>query len=525
MRKKKNTDSIKAIDVTRGFLRCITSFYVLTLFIALPLFYHNKYYDIGKFKFSLYEKITLIFIILSSLIGIVHIICLLTQKQKDKTKLSIIDWFAIGYAIIVILCYFMSSYKEIALHGYQGWNMGLLSQLSFVILYFLVSRFWNRKWMYDFLFTMCISSALTFIFAILHRFLIDPLALYQDIDTHYHLLFLSTIGQATWYSSFLCTVFPIGLFLFWYCNQKWQRICLLIYCILGYASLVTQNSDSAFAALAATWLTIFFISFDSNQGVKRFLEIVILGLITMRFVGLLQLAFPDHIVELDTLSIFFSQHYSLWILLALLFIIYALFTWGEQKKHLQVHSILCLRYIVAVLLIIGFILTIILIVLTTKRKLPDFMTFLYQVPYLSFNQKWGNQRGFTWQLSLKMFMEYPIKEKILGIGPDCYSSYAYAYYSDEIRQVFGDSVLTNAHNEWLNILLNEGILGLLSYLGFFLSAAFTFLKKRYRHALLPAIAVCIFSYLFHNMFCYQQVMCTPFIFILIGMGGCYLSDD
>ena len=40
-----------------------------------------------------------------------------------------------------------------------------------------------------------------------------------------------------------------------------------------------------------------------------------------------------------------------------------------------------------------------------------------------------------------------------------------------------------------------------------------------------AAAVCIFSYIIHNLFCYQQVMCTPVIFILIGMGVRYLAID
>ena len=166
-----------------------------------------------------------------------------------------------------------------------------------------------------------------------------------------------------------------------------------------------------------------------------------------------------------------------------------------------------------------------LIVQTTRGELPSSMAKLYESQYLNFNNKWGNQRGFTWSYSAKMFAEYPIKEKLIGIGPDAYASYTYLHYADEVSVVWGSSVLTNAHNEWFNIMINEGILGLIAYGGIFLSAAVSFIKNRSKEIMLMAVAICILSYAFHNMYCYQQVMCTPVIFILIGIGASVFTDQ
>lgn len=534
-KKKARAAAIRPMDVTGYIMRVLVSGYVLALFIALPLFYRNRYYDMGEFKFLLYEKLTWILMIAAAAVGVLHFVffCVREYQSGDlgeyfrmlPENLSVVDWFAGGYAVTVLLCYCLSAYRTSALNGYEGWSMGLLSQLSFVLLYFLVSRFWNRKWLQDFLWVLCVVSALVFLLAVLHRFRIDPLALYEDMTEYNRQQFLSTIGQATWYSSFLCTVFPVGMLLFWYCNQRWQRICLGVYCFLGYASLVTQNSDSAFMALAAMWTVLLFMSFDSNHAFKRFLEVVILGIASMRLVGLLQVVFAERMIVLDTVSLFWSQDGSLWGLLIALIVVYILLIWAEQKRGFEIASLGWLRLAVIILLLAGLLAILFLMVAATQGRLPEALRFFYDVPYLIFDRGWGNQRGFTWSLSARMFAEYPLREKIIGIGPDCYAAHIYAYYAEEVRQTFGSSVLANAHNEWLNILINEGILGLIAYLGFFLSAAVAFLKDRSRHILLPAVAVCIFSYIFHNLFCYQQVMCTPFIFILIGMGMCYRREE
>ena len=78
-------------------------------------------------------------------------------------------------------------------------------------------------------------------------------------------------------------------------------------------------------------------------------------------------------------------------------------------------------------------------------------------------------------------------------------------------------MLTNAHNEWVNMIVNGGIISAAAYLGIFASQLFRSLRENKDMAWLVGIAACISSYFFHNIFCYQQVTCTPFVFILIAI--------
>ena len=88
-----------------------------------------------------------------------------------------------------------------------------------------------------------------------------------------------------------------------------------------------------------------------------------------------------------------------------------------------------------------------------------------------------------------------------------------------MKGFWGNLVLTNVHNEYLTKLYTLGIIGLVAYITMLVTGVTTFIKSRHKNSLLPAFALCIVSYMTHNIFCYEQVCCTPFFYILIGIGS------
>ena len=75
---------------------------------------------------------------------------------------------------------------------------------------------------------------------------------------------------------------------------------------------------------------------------------------------------------------------------------------------------------------------------------------------------------------------------------------------------FADSIFTNAHNEWLTTLINLGALGTTAYAAVFLTA----LRKYRRNSM--AIML-LFTYGMHSLISFQQVLNTPFFFLLLGV--------
>ena len=90
-----------------------------------------------------------------------------------------------------------------------------------------------------------------------------------------------------------------------------------------------------------------------------------------------------------------------------------------------------------------------------------------------------------------------------------------------MEETFGASlVLTNAHNEWLTVLVDTGMLGLISYAGIFVSAIVSFLKKEKggkQELMVLAAGFCMLAYTVNNMFSFQQTMNVTTMFMILGM--------
>lgn len=500
----------------------IIMLYLVILFGIFPLYYQDKYFNMGEAKYQFIKGSAILFFGVLLFLQIVKSSIQLKNKIQQKQKINILttisctDWFAIAYVVMVGISFCVTPYKQEAVWGYPGWYMGVMSQLLFVLIYFFVSRY--AKWEKFLLVPVLVSSAIVYIFAILHRFQIDPLGMYEGVSKKNFILFLTTIGQATWYSSYLCIVLPIGLFAFWHTKEILAHLLLSVYIMLGFATLVTQNSDSAYIALGLMLLVLFCFSFENNEKMKRFLEILLLGLLSFKIIGWLQLTYPDKAMPLEPLSTFASQSYVTLFALMIVGLLYAALSKMDIDKTFEISDYAKVPGVVVGIVILGVIATVFLVYFTTTDRLPGFLSFLKEINYFNFNEDWGSGRGFTWSICTQIYQEFPWKNKLFGCGPDCFAAYSYEYYGELLKSKWGSSILTNAHNEWFTSLLFFGLGGFVSYLGIFISQIRTAVKIRKKVPLAIAVMMCVAAYMGHNFFCYQQIVCTPLIFAIMGMG-------
>lgn len=539
--KQKQKNKQTSIDITSS----VISLYLFVMLGFFPLFYKYQYADMGDEKYK-------IFLYSSGICVVVFFLCFICEKvyllQKDRyliekqklgtdinNKITMLDKAVIIYFICTTISFLCSSFKEKGFWGAAGWNMGLLSQFLFIAIYFLIAKGWKyQKWA---VWLLMASSAIVFLVAVFHRFDVDLLNIYGNLDLKYKVLFLSTMGQSSWYSSFLCTVFPVGLYLFFISENKKIRRIAGIYSVIAMCSLVTQNTDSAFMALFAVMMVLFYLSFENKK--KNFLEVILLVLGSFCFMGVCQRMFPDRVIPLDAMSLFMSQSIAIWILLIAAIIYYGLLCYRSKKITEQGNAgnrkeegtkdkrINRLPFWVFLGIIgVGITVIIVFIVLNSNGFLLEKFGFQSTNNYLLFDTQWGNGRGFSWQFAVTSFAEFSFFHKLIGVGPDCFSAYisSVPQYLEQMRAFWGDLVLTNAHNEYLTKLYNIGIIGLLSYVCMMVTAVRTFLKHRYENPFLPAFALCIISYMVHNIFCYEQVCCTPFFYILMGIGSSLIHN-
>ena len=128
--------------------------------------------------------------------------------------------------------------------------------------------------------------------------------------------------------------------------------------------------------------------------------------------------------------------------------------------------------------------------------------------------EWGNRRGMLWQMAWQGFCRGDLKQKLLGAGPDCFAGYLEQVLPGGTvlfdKGYFAGSIFTNAHNEWLTTLINLGVLGTAAYAAVFLTALWKYRRNSMAIMLL-------FTYGMHSLISFQQVLNTPFFFLLLGV--------
>ncbi len=447
---------------------------------------------------------------------------LLSRRKREGTArpahVSALDIAVLLYLISLVLSSLVSPFKAELWWGYPGWNMGLASQLLFIFLYFSVSRFFKKEHLRMLVVLSLTASGAVFLIGILQRFGLDIFGLYQGMKSTRD--FLSTIGQATFFSSYLSVFLAVSIFLVWHfpwsdALGKLGRIHLAVSAVC----LVVQGSDSAYAALFAVMSMILVFSLDDLGCLRKLLGVLLEILLCWRLAGLAQLAVGAK-AEDASISVFLSQNPLMWIPVGAVFAAWLLLSrrlrlGGNRAvlpgRKLKRIFLLCAAGAAALLIVY--------IVLNSMRILPVSMRTLNN--YLRFNRRWGHNRGAVWHdtvLSyLALFRADPLRG-IFGVGADQFYHVVQSFVSDWTRAVHPGLVLTNAHNEWLTAFVNFGVFGGAAYLGIFIVSAVRNVKNRIRVPYAAAIACCAAAYMAHDFFCYQQLASTPLIFAALGLG-------
>lgn len=487
---------------------------MVAMCVAVSFYAKDGYHQIGNAKFEAYRLVLSIGFSLFLLLGIGSLINRIWQKKP--WRLSVTDGFVFAYLLFSTIAAVSGGFYKDALWGSFGWNMGWMAQFSFVLIYAAMSRFGHYYRVM--LSAFCGSAFVVFVIGILHRLMIDPIGFYEGLEGYQMAQFLSTMGQATWYASFLVVALPVGVAVFLFSEKKVWRILSGVYMAAGFASLVTQNSDSAYFAFAGFMLVYFVLCLEGRGTINRFAEVSTFFFAAGKVMGFLMQIRPNPDLEYDFLTKLMLEGKSTWGLLGLC-IVWDIFLYIRRNKSYAAVRMQWVKRAAVLLAAAGVFIVAGLIVLQTKGVIRGRLgEMLGAVSYFNWSDAWGNGRGRIWSFVVKVFAQESLIHKLLGVGPDCFGSYAAAVHGEEVTLLWGDKMLTNAHNEWLTTLVNTGVLGAAAYIGIFATAIRRFLKVWRQEYLLAGAAASAVSYMAYNFFCYQQVCCTPFVFMLLGIG-------
>lgn len=512
--------------------------YIVLTAAVLPLYSEHGYSYIATEKSLFFRRMSLNMGRAVILLLLVHMLFSLVLHVRKSRKVSLAmslgrlraavrrfaptDFFAVLYGVSLSLSYLFSDYRQKALWGADGWYMGLYTQMVLLASYFLISRLWKPRKGYFYL--MLGISVPVFLLGYLNRFGVYPIEMEMSNPG-----FISTIGNINWYCGYAVTVFFSGVALLWQGNglRPWEKVFLSCYGGLGFGTLVTQGSLSGIVALGAVLLALLVLSAEEGVRMERFWLVALLLGGACLVTDILRAVFPERINYPDSIMNLLTTGVLPWILAAvsLMFLLWT-HSMVKKGKYLKKAMRIGARTIMTAvsLALFGFLL---LIVINTLH--PGSFGSLSQYSVFTFSGTWGSSRGETWMAGIRCFWEQDFLHKLFGVGPDAMAAYIYSDGSPELteplKEAFGTLVLTNVHNEWLTILVDTGIFGLISFVGMVVSAMVRFLKKTGRQPLAAACGISLLAYTVNNFFSFQQVMNTTLMYMIMGMGAAFLSEN
>lgn len=578
VKKKQRSLAADIQTVLLWVLRGISFFYLIMMGVVLPFYYHpeTSYMTIGSGKAEFYNKWAFgtakaagVFLLLYLLTASVRQFLLWKKDSSRKTggaslwmamktgcqnfwqSLTGTELFAVCYIAALCISYLLTDYPEFAKMGADGWNMGFWSQILFLFFFLLLERTLTTGMAKAGIGMMLSASTVVFLLGLLNRYGVNPLHMESSGPG-----FISTIGNINWYCGYWSVLFPVccGIFLF---REKvlpgsrsaQQAPVSVLYRVLpvlsgiavviGFATGVSQGSDSGLLVLAAMTLILGCFAGKEKEGLRHFIELLLLFCVSLTGLFALQHLFPER-NKYQTAGYLFltGKPWGLIFGVLLLCLYFFLFIrknncangWTKTVENhcdnkltgtadrgivwtYRAWQILTGLSAAALVLYIG--------LLTFNTTHPGVIPALDGNALFTFNTSWGSSRGATWSIGIHTFLAQNFGHRLFGVGPD--SMAAYLYQSDnstllaEVRATFGDKRLTNAHGEWITVLVNTGLMGLLSFAAMIISAVGTLFSRKQK-TLAKACGLAVLCYTLHNIFSFEQMMNISQMYLVMGIG-------
>lgn len=540
--KNKHYSVNKTIKVDSGSGRLmtgITSAFLLYMLVIYPLALHDHYFDITYTKYTVFKVGVILFAVIWAM-GLVIVLTGINAGDMkgrhaggnakvgtmDKLKAVICDGVygtdicMVLFFISGVMSFIMAEDKKNAFTGAQGRYCGLAFMILIFIMYIIVSaRVSNMEKMWSLIsMVFVLVSSVTFIIAILQNIGFDPFKLLDGINRKQRNIYVSTFGNIDIFGSFICIALPLFMGLYVTEKSNIKRIVYGIGVFAGFMAFIPANADVVFAGVGAAIIAVLFATVYMER-VDRLFELVMLGSGGYLGMVLLRMLVGTNGAKITGFNRLAEHPALLVIIFAVVLFIRLIIQVYINKNKTEVYinkqkngTGIKLIIALAVVLISG----IAVIIYGRKNNLAMF----------DFNDKWGSYRGYIWRRVTGLYGELPFVQKIFGHGNESIRSLMDDWFYDEMLQVTG-TVYDNAHNEYLQYLVTQGLLGMLSYVGVVVTAAIAGVKKIKKSPYILGLLLAVVSYGVQAIFNVNQCITTPYMFLMTAMliGTCRRASE
>lgn len=493
---KNRTKQLNALTVFTGF--------GLVLFLcAYPYFLKDHYFTMTRAKALFFYGITLFF-------AVGCLIAFFVNRKRTEMRLLRKNptelFLAIFMASSVVSWVAAVSPKD-SLVGAQGRYMGLLTFLFIGMAYLCVSRFCRMTTPTAVIFGVSVIGMC--LIALLQFGGLNPLHLYDRTKDTVKSSFMALLGNKDVYYSYLALAVPFSMYLSFTAPSSREKIFWNAVSFMGFTSIFACRSEGALLVIAVVFLILYFTKAGEKKGFLTFLQNV-----TLLFAA----AFVIWCVKRRNAPLSQTKSVIVDLLIhplvaAAMIAVCAVFYVITLRCSVTESFFRNLKRVVAVaagVAACGFVGC--FIYFTFFDRQTDLGALKWVLRY---SNGWGSTRGFVWTRMTRLyFREFTLLQKLVGAGQETVGSLMQQYFSKDTKRL-GMPFYDNAHNEFLQYLITQGLVGLLSYLFFVGNAVRSGFREGGRYQKAASLA-CV-CYLAQSVINISQALTTPLFFVFLAL--------
>ena len=476
----------------------LTTAYLCAMFLGHPLIFTSFYFNITETKQAYFLIASGVYLLLLLFARIALPPDFGTARPHIRLHPAVLLLFA--FYVISVTGSLISSYRGEAFFGENNRYQGLLTLFCYAGVVFALSRRtldlrWPER---AFLLGACLVSLL----GMLNHFSLDPFGFYTNLRASDLGRFLSTIGNADFYASYIGMAFAVSLGFFFRAKSGRENALALVSLIfISFGTLVAGSDSAALASLAIAALAPLMVLSDAAALRRLVLGWGVFFLCAFVF-GLLSGVLPSSTYLSAFVTVLDRPFVSL-PLSAVAFALWFALRYVKQDRLSRAKRPYAYTLAGAVLLC----LVTLVLLNTVFRSLP--LGRLER--YLHFSASWGTDRGKIWTFVLQVYERMPFVQKLFG------ASSGGLFHADSVKPIFSDAALDTAHNEYLQYLVTNGVLGLVCYLGAVFLALREGFHRSAREPVYRGLTLAVIAYVVQAAVNIAQPMTTPILFVLLGV--------
>ena len=500
---------------------------VILLLCVHPLYLTpQRYINLTRHKFTFFCICVGLALFLTLVIWVLRVTR--SPRLVPRGHLHLADWAVLGFAIVTLLSAIFSPFKDLVnvwtgKPEPQGRYDGAITQLLYVATFFIVSR-WYKPRKRDFN-VFGIAATIVALLGVLQFYGMDFLKLWPNVgeykvENFYRILFRSTLGNVDIVSTFVCVAILLNGFLFIRLKSKWQPLWLAASALNFWLMDLADAYSGRVGIAAAMLLSVPFIV-ENRKTLGRTL---ILGSSWLAVYTLQNLLYDANIVGERTAASLLPYAGAVAALLVagvVLLVVGGKGTGargaeeqGEPEADDRPGKVALSKWLPGVILIVVFIVAgIVGVEVLGKRaaevEYPSGLVYeLREVLHGNIYDELGTNRVYIWRNALSAYPNHPV----IGSGPD---TFLYAFPAEAHGRYWEN--YDKAHNEYIQILICQGILGLACYLVFLVSASIKAVPKAFQNPLVAAVLAAFIGYCVQAFFNISLPIASQMLWVLAAM--------